>query len=58
MNSLAGSTDAEDWLDISDSLSLPSLSLDDVLNEVIKENKLNSAFLLCLYVKLKPAVSI
>ncbi|KAL6739390.1 hypothetical protein Aduo_012855 [Ancylostoma duodenale] len=34
MNSVAGSTDAEDWLDISDSLSLPSLSLDDVLNEV------------------------
>ncbi|KAK6057198.1 hypothetical protein COOONC_05287 [Cooperia oncophora] len=34
MNSIAGSVEAEDWLDISDSLSLPSLSLDDVLNEV------------------------
>ncbi|ETN74520.1 hypothetical protein NECAME_04006, partial [Necator americanus] len=34
MNSVASSTDAEDWLDISETLSLPSLSLDDVLNEV------------------------
>ncbi|KHJ97874.1 hypothetical protein OESDEN_02146 [Oesophagostomum dentatum] len=34
MNSVASSTDAEDWLDVSDTLSLPSLSLDDVLNEV------------------------
>nr|CDJ80772.1 Hypothetical protein CBG06265 [Haemonchus contortus] len=34
MNSVAGSVEAEDWLDISESLSLPSLSLDDVLNEV------------------------
>ncbi|VDL80541.1 unnamed protein product [Nippostrongylus brasiliensis] len=34
MNSVAGSIEPEDWLDISDSLSLPSLSLDDVLNEV------------------------
>lgn len=35
MHSVADSVEAEDWLDISDSLSLPSLSLDDVLNEVI-----------------------
>ncbi|KAK5986581.1 Vacuolar protein sorting-associated protein 8 [Trichostrongylus colubriformis] len=34
MNSVASSVEAEDWLDISDSVSLPSLSLDDVLNEV------------------------
>lgn len=34
MHSVADSVEAEDWLDISDSLSLPSLSLDDVLNEV------------------------
>ncbi|CAJ0603293.1 unnamed protein product [Cylicocyclus nassatus] len=34
MNSVTSSTDAEDWLDLSDTVSLPSLSLDDVLNEV------------------------
>ncbi|VDO59335.1 unnamed protein product [Haemonchus placei] len=42
MNSVAGSVEAEDWLDISESLSLPSLSLDDVLNEVTLRNLLIS----------------
>ncbi|KJH43461.1 hypothetical protein DICVIV_10533 [Dictyocaulus viviparus] len=34
MRSVASSLDAEDWLDISDSFSVPPLSLDDILDEV------------------------
>uniref|UniRef100_A0A158P776 Vps8 domain-containing protein n=1 Tax=Angiostrongylus cantonensis TaxID=6313 RepID=A0A158P776_ANGCA len=34
MNSISSSLEAEDWLDISDTPSLPSLSLDDIINEV------------------------
>ncbi|KAJ1360645.1 hypothetical protein KIN20_019671 [Parelaphostrongylus tenuis] len=34
MNSIASSFEGEDWLDIPESPSLPSLSLDDIINEV------------------------
>lgn len=34
MNSRASSLEAEDWLDISDTPSIPSLSLDDIIYEV------------------------